>query len=74
MWALGCVLYEICCLKVPFDAESLQDLILRILNENYDAIPRSVRNVCCYQVYGVTLHFVDELRLNHNFIISADLY
>ncbi|XP_061192835.1 serine/threonine-protein kinase Nek3-like [Saccostrea echinata] len=40
MWALGCVLYEMCCLSVPFNAEDLQELILKILQENYKAIPR----------------------------------
>ena len=41
MWALGCVLYEMCCLCVPFDGDSLQELILKILHEQYKAIPRS---------------------------------
>ncbi|XP_062566370.1 probable serine/threonine-protein kinase nek1 [Saccostrea cucullata] len=40
MWALGCVLYEMCCLCVPFNAEDLQELILKILQENYNPIPR----------------------------------
>merc|ERR1719174_2446463 len=30
MWSLGCVLYECCCLKVPFDASNLRQLIDRI--------------------------------------------
>jgi len=30
IWALGCVLYEICALRVPFDAQSLQELVRKI--------------------------------------------
>merc|ERR1719181_2586151 len=30
MWSLGCVLYECCCLKVPFDASNLRQLIDKI--------------------------------------------
>ncbi|CAJ1342527.1 unnamed protein product [Effrenium voratum] len=30
IWALGCVLYELACLRVPFDATSLQSLVQKI--------------------------------------------
>ena len=30
IWALGCVAYELACLRVPFDATSLQSLVQKI--------------------------------------------
>lgn len=35
IWALGCVLYEMCTLKHAFDAESLNGLALKIMKGNY---------------------------------------
>lgn len=35
MWALGCVLYEMCTLKHPFDALNQGALILKIIRANY---------------------------------------
>lgn len=44
IWALGCVLYELACLRVPFDAQNLQSLVQKItrgptplLPSNYSA-------------------------------------
>nr|XP_027216332.1 serine/threonine-protein kinase Nek3-like [Penaeus vannamei] len=31
MWAVGCILYELCALKHPFDADTFEDLIIKIL-------------------------------------------
>lgn len=36
MWAIGCILYEMCALKVPFDSENLSKLAQRIC---FDPIP-----------------------------------
>ena len=33
VWALGCILYELCTFKHPFDAKSQGALILKIINE-----------------------------------------
>ncbi|CAG9325927.1 unnamed protein product [Blepharisma stoltei] len=38
VWALGCVLYEMCTLKHPFDANNQGALILKILRANYSPI------------------------------------
>ncbi|CAG9334660.1 unnamed protein product [Blepharisma stoltei] len=35
MWALGCVLYEMCSLRHPFDAPNQGALILKIIRANY---------------------------------------
>ena len=44
IWSLGVLLYEMCCLKPPFDSESLSGLILSIINGKYEALPDSYSN------------------------------
>ncbi|XP_025078905.1 serine/threonine-protein kinase Nek5-like [Pomacea canaliculata] len=39
MWSAGCVLYELCSLHVPFQAQNLPLLVLKILDGNYEPIP-----------------------------------
>nr|KAJ3422715.1 Serine/threonine-protein kinase Nek8 [Polyrhizophydium stewartii] len=39
IWALGCVLYEIICLKKMFSAHNLPALVLKILRGTYDPLP-----------------------------------
>merc|ERR1719502_2021533 len=39
IWALGCVLYEMCMLKHAFESQSLLGLVYKIVSENYDPIP-----------------------------------
>ena len=41
VWALGCILYELCTLKHAFDAKSLNGLASKILKGTYPAISRS---------------------------------
>ena len=40
VWALGCILYELCTFKHPFDAKSQGALILKIMNNT----PESINN------------------------------
>ncbi|XP_033760753.1 serine/threonine-protein kinase Nek4-like [Pecten maximus] len=40
MWAAGCVLYEMCCLRVPFNAPNFDSLVMIILQGKCDPIPR----------------------------------
>lgn len=38
IWSLGCILYELCCLKKPFKATNINQLIVAIFNGNYEPI------------------------------------
>ena len=39
VWSLGCIMYELCCLKRPFEGESIATILTSILNKNPDALP-----------------------------------
>eukprot|EP00300_Choanocystis_sp_HF-7_P000351 c10288_g1_i1.p1 GENE.c10288_g1_i1~~c10288_g1_i1.p1 ORF type:complete len:310 (-),score=67.04 c10288_g1_i1:188-1117(-) len=39
MWALGCILYEMCALRHPFDARNIKGLVQKILRGIYRPIP-----------------------------------
>lgn len=44
IWALGCVLYEMCMLKHAFESQSLLGLVYKIVSEKYDPIPPEYSN------------------------------
>ncbi|KAM4701673.1 serine/threonine-protein kinase Nek5 isoform 2-T3 [Discoglossus pictus] len=39
IWSLGCVLYEMCALKHPFEADGLRQLVLKICRGRYEPVP-----------------------------------
>ena len=39
LWAMGCILYELCTLNHAFDASNLLGLVFKIVQENYPPIP-----------------------------------
>lgn len=39
IWALGCVLYELCMLKHAFESSSLLGLVYKIVSDHYEPIP-----------------------------------
>lgn len=41
VWALGCILYELCTYNYPFDAKTQAGLILKILKSKYEPISKS---------------------------------
>merc|ERR1719240_1795586 len=51
IWALGCILYELAALRVPFDASSLQSLVHKITRGPTPVIPSGyhqvLRQLCC---------------------------
>ncbi|XP_063060334.1 serine/threonine-protein kinase Nek3 isoform X2 [Engraulis encrasicolus] len=40
VWSLGCVLYELCTLRHPFQARSWKSLILKVCRGSYEPLPR----------------------------------
>lgn len=46
VWAMGCMLYEMCCLRVPFEANDIHELVIKITRGPVPRIP----------------HYSDELR------------
>ncbi|KAK9971320.1 hypothetical protein ABG768_024694 [Culter alburnus] len=41
IWSLGCVIYEMCMLKCAFTGRSTVDIIAKILNSSYEALPET---------------------------------
>ena len=39
VWALGVLLYQLCCYKLPFDANSLPVLALKIMKGSFPPLP-----------------------------------
>lgn len=39
IWSLGCVIYEILALKVPFRAENMEQLFKKVLEGRYSKLP-----------------------------------
>mmetsp|Transcript_20087 Transcript_20087/g.46179 ORF Transcript_20087/g.46179 Transcript_20087/m.46179 type:complete len:368 (-) Transcript_20087:184-1287(-) len=61
MWALGCVLYEMATLRVPFDAPNLQALVQKITRGPLPAVP-SHYSLDLRQLCGDLLHRESDKR------------
>ncbi|MBN3289709.1 NEK4 kinase, partial [Polypterus senegalus] len=55
IWALGCLLFEICSLKPPFDAKNLISLFYKIVKGEYSKVP---------DVFSENLHSLIQMMLN----------
>ena len=42
VWALGCILYELCTLKKPFEADNLLGLVFKIVTEKPAPVPSNL--------------------------------
>lgn len=43
MWSLGCVLYELCSLRHPFEGRNIRDLVGKIMRGAYRPLPTAYR-------------------------------
>ncbi|NXQ53847.1 NEK3 kinase, partial [Anthoscopus minutus] len=57
IWSLGCILYELCTLKHPFQANSWKHLILKICKGSYDPLPSH---------YSYELHYLIKQMFKKN--------
>uniref|UniRef100_A0A803VJ48 NIMA related kinase 3 n=1 Tax=Ficedula albicollis TaxID=59894 RepID=A0A803VJ48_FICAL len=57
IWSLGCILYELCTLKHPFQARSWKHLILKICKGSYDPLPSH---------YSYELHYLIKQMFKRN--------
>lgn len=55
IWALGCLLFEMCALKPPFDAKNLISLFYKIVKGEYSKVP---------EIYSKNLHSLIKMMLN----------
>ena len=44
IWSLGIVLYELCCLKLPFQGNNIAQLSMKILKGSYSPLPNNYSN------------------------------
>merc|ERR550534_3386158 len=55
IWSMGCILYEMCALKVPFDAPDLKTLIKKITQGPTPELPASfsefLRQLCAEMLH-----------------------
>ncbi|NWR14701.1 NEK3 kinase, partial [Emberiza fucata] len=57
IWSLGCILYELCTLKHPFQAKSWKHLIFKICKGSYDPLPSH---------YSYELHYLIKQMFKRN--------
>lgn len=57
VWALGCILYEMCTLKHAFDANNLLGLVYKICHESNPAIPTHY----CLQLMELLQHMMAKV-------------
>ena len=55
MWALGCVLYNLCSLHHPFEAQDFGSLVVKITRAQYTPLPRYGLFTVCRLYFGAAL-------------------
>ena len=64
MWMLGCILYEMCSLRRPFEGESLNQVLNRILKEEPKKLSKDVNPL---------FHKLTELLLQKKALLRASI-
>ena len=72
IWSLGVVLYEMCCLKLPFESNNIAQLSIKIMKGKYDPIPgRYSKNMA--NLIKNMLNIDQKLRPNINEVMQSPL-
>ena len=71
VWALGCILYELCTFKHPFDAKSQGALILKIMNNTPENINNTYSKDLCNLIH-LLLEKESEKRPSCKDILNLD--
>ena len=72
IWSLGVVLYEMCCLKLPFESNNIAQLSIKIMKGKYDPIPnRYSKNMA--NLIKDMLNIDQKLRPNITEVIQSPL-
>lgn len=72
VWALGCILYEMCTFTVPFEARSMSELRYKILRGRYPPISRQY-SLDLTNMVGRLLDMTPEGRPTVKAILSMDI-
>ena len=53
VWSLGCIIYELCSLKRPFEGESIATVLNSILNKVPDPVPESYSDLLTSSIFSM---------------------
>eukprot|EP01054_Gregarina_sp_Poly1_P009970 Gregarina_sp_Poly_1__9969@NODE_65_length_16489_cov_69_850445_g56_i0_p9_GENE_NODE_65_length_16489_cov_69_850445_g56_i0NODE_65_length_16489_cov_69_850445_g56_i0_p9_ORF_typecomplete_len117_score14_53Pkinase/PF00069_25/7_1e17Pkinase_Tyr/PF07714_17/7_7e11Kinaselike/PF14531_6/2_5e05_NODE_65_length_16489_cov_69_850445_g56_i01238512735 len=62
IWSVGCVLYELCALKVPFEANNMKALVTRIIEGRVKSLSCIPIDVDSFQPPILPLQYSNDLR------------
>mmetsp|Transcript_5173 Transcript_5173/g.12426 ORF Transcript_5173/g.12426 Transcript_5173/m.12426 type:complete len:663 (+) Transcript_5173:102-2090(+) len=71
IWAMGCILYEMCALKVPFDAPNISALVKGIVSGRIPSVPPTYSPVT-RQLCADILHRAPDRRPSADAILKRD--
>ena len=72
IWSLGVVLYEMCCLKLPFESNNIAQLSIKIMKGKYDPIPNRYSKNMANLIKNM-LNIDQKLRPNINEVLQSPL-
>eukprot|EP00350_Pseudokeronopsis_sp_OXSARD2_P008644 CAMPEP_0170563288 /NCGR_PEP_ID=MMETSP0211-20121228/65597_1 /TAXON_ID=311385 /ORGANISM="Pseudokeronopsis sp., Strain OXSARD2" /LENGTH=100 /DNA_ID=CAMNT_0010881343 /DNA_START=867 /DNA_END=1169 /DNA_ORIENTATION=- len=80
IWSLGVVLYELCVQKYPFNAQTIDELQVKVLKEKYAPIPQTVNKQFCEIIQKCLMKkpenrpSIEEIIFSENFQSKAKLF